>query len=154
MFDHPSAKPFLQVPMDPLSSAASVITVVQISKEILTACGKYALDVKDAKKDIERLSSEVKALHGVLNRVKDLAEGQDTATLPTFQTITAAIAQCLSELVELKTHLDPGKKRQAMNRLGLRALKWPFKSEDVNKLLEALERHKATINLALTTDQR
>jgi hypothetical protein len=153
VFDHPSAKPFLQVPMDPLSSAASVITVVQISKEILTACGKYALDVKDAKKDIERLSSEVKALHGVLNRVKDLAEGQDTATLPTFQTITAAIAQCLSELVELKTHLDPGKKRQAMNRLGLRALKCPFKSEDVNKLLEALER-QATINLAFTAGLR
>lgn len=139
--------------MDMLSGAASVVAVIQISKEILTLCGKFALDVKDAKKGIECLSSEVKAFHGVLNRVRDLAEDQDAAKLQTFQTLTAAIAQCSSELVELKTRLDPGKKRQAMNRLGLRALKWPFKSEDVNKLLEALER-QATINLAFTAGLR
>ncbi|KAF8542441.1 NACHT and WD40 domain protein [Trichophaea hybrida] len=138
--------------MDPLSLSASVIAVVQISKEILTLCGKYALDVKGAKKDIENLRSEVTALHVVLNRVKDLAEGHHAAKLPGLQSLAVAIGQCSSELEDLKTRLDPGKMRLAMNRLRI-SLKWPFESEDVNKCIAALERIKTTISLALCADQ-
>jgi len=143
-----------QILMDPLSGAASVIAVVQISKEILTLCGKYALDVKDAKDDIDRLSSEIMALRDVLNTVNDLAEGPDAAKFPALRDLTKTISQCLSELMHLKTQLDPGKGRRAMKRLGIRALKWPFKTEDINKCIVSLERSKTTINLALSADQR
>ncbi|KAF8533679.1 vegetative incompatibility protein HET-E-1 [Trichophaea hybrida] len=139
--------------MDPLSLTASIIAVVQISKEILTLCGKYAADVKDAKADIESLTSEVTAFHDVLNKVKDLAEGPNAAELPTLNTLIPTIEHSLSELKDLKTRLNPGKRRKAMKRVGLGALKWPFKSGDVNKFIEALERSKTTISVAFNTDQ-
>jgi hypothetical protein len=139
--------------MDPLSFTASVITVIRISKEILTLCGRYVSDVKHAKKDIECLSGEVMALQDILNRVKDLAEGPDAAMLPTLNALNVAIDQCSSELEGLKTRLDPGKVRLAMNQLRVR-LKWPFKSEDVKKCIAALERSKTTITLALSAGQR
>ena len=41
-----------------------------------------------------------------------------------------------------------------MGRLGLRALKWPFKSRDVNNTVEELTRRIGTIILALNLDQR
>lgn len=40
-----------------------------------------------------------------------------------------------------------------MKRVGLRALKWPFSSAEVDKTVTALERCKAAFTLALTTDQ-
>ncbi|KAF8535913.1 vegetative incompatibility protein HET-E-1 [Trichophaea hybrida] len=138
--------------MDPLSGAASVIAVVQISKEVLTLCVKYALDAKDAKDDIDRLSSEITALCDILNRVNDLTNGPDAAKHPALRDLTMTISQCSLELTNLQTQLDPGKGRRVMKRLGLRALKWPFKSEDINKCIASLERSKTTINLALSAD--
>jgi hypothetical protein len=139
--------------MEALGVAASIIAVVQIAEKILTLCGKYSLGAKDAKTDIERLSNEITALRNVLTIVKDLAQGPNAAKLPALNTLPGAIDQCSAELVDLISCLDPGKRRQLMNNLGLR-LTWPFKSEDVNKRIAALERSKATINLALNTDQR
>jgi len=140
--------------MDPLSGAASVIAVIQISKEVLTLCGKYALDALDAKDDIDRLSCEIMAVYDVLTRVNDLTSGPDAAKFPALRDLTVTISQCSSELTNLKTRLDPGKGRQVMKRFGLRALKWPFKTEDINKCIVSLERSKTTINLALSADQR
>ncbi|KAF8535433.1 NACHT and WD40 domain protein [Trichophaea hybrida] len=139
--------------MDPLSGAASVIAVVQISKEVLSLCGKYALDAKDAKGDIDRLSREIAALCNVLNRVNDVTNGPDVAKFPALRDLTMTISQCSSELTNLKTQLDPGKGRRVMKRLGLHALMWPFKTEDINKCISSLERCKTTINLALSADQ-
>jgi len=137
--------------MDPLSSVASVIAVVQISERILTLCCEYAVAVKDAKGDIDRLNSEVTALFDVLKRVKYMAEGPDATTLTALNALAKPIAQCSSELLALRARLDPT--RKTMNRLGLRSLKWPFKSKDVNKIIEVLQRYKTTINMALNADQ-
>ncbi|KAF8535105.1 NACHT and WD40 domain protein [Trichophaea hybrida] len=139
--------------MDPLSGAASVIAVVQISKEVLSLCGKYAKDAKDAKDDIDRLTNEIAALCDVLNRVNDLTNGPDAAKFPALRDLTMTISQCSSELTNLKTQLNLGKGRRVMKRLGLRALMWPFKTEDINKCSASLERCKTTINLALSADQ-
>ncbi|KAF8537665.1 vegetative incompatibility protein HET-E-1 [Trichophaea hybrida] len=139
--------------MDPLSGTASVIAVIQISKEVLSLCVKYALDAKDAKDDIDRLSSEIAALCDVLHRVNDLTNGPDAAKFPALRDLTMTISQCSSELTNLKTQLDPGKGRRVMKRLGLHALMWPFKTEDINKFIASLERCKTTINLALSADQ-
>jgi len=61
--------------MEALGVAASVIAAVQISKEILSLCAQYALDVKDAKTDIDRLRNKVATVRDVLNGVKYLVEG-------------------------------------------------------------------------------
>jgi hypothetical protein len=40
-----------------------------------------------------------------------------------------------------------------MRRYGIRALKWPFKSKEVDQLLASLDRHERTILLGLQVDQ-
>lgn len=54
--------------MDGLSSAASVISVIQVAGRILSLCGNYIIAVKGAKNDIEHLHKEVKSVTGVLQK--------------------------------------------------------------------------------------
>jgi hypothetical protein len=140
--------------MEALGVATSVITAVQISKEILSLCAQYALDVKDAKTGIDRLRNEVATVRDVLKGVQYLVEGEDAPKLPTLNTTTVVIDQCLSELEHLKTLLNPEKSQHPMKRLGSRALRWPFQKNDVNKIIEALQKYKTTLNLAIDIDQR
>ena len=125
--------------MDGLSSAASVIAVVDISVKVLTLCGEYASAVQGAKEEIERLTCEIEALRLVLESVTDETGCRD------------ALHQCLSELQVIEARLS-SKKTSKMTRWGVRALKWPFKKKDVDLLLSALERHKTTLTAALISN--
>jgi hypothetical protein len=138
--------------MDPLSTTGSAIAVIQLVDRILSLCCSYALAVKDAKGEIDRLYSEVTALHEVLKSVRALQERRDTTNQPALNMLATHIAECSSQLVDIQTRLDPA--HQTTNQLRMRSLKWPFKSKDVNDIIAKLERHKTTINLALNADQR
>ena len=141
--------------MDGLSRAASVIAVVQISAQVFDLCRTYYLEVKEARKDIQRLRDEVISLQDVLTNVADLAEDPGSAKpliLSLLNQHDGPVQQCQKDLIGLIAKLEPGKGKNKMNQFGLRALKWPFTSKDVEKLLVMIERHKATFNLALTTD--
>lgn len=140
-----------------LGEAASIIAVIQIADRILCLCGTYATAVKDAKKDIERLAGEVEALQKALKSADEMAHSSpmklDTSG-SVSEVLAGSIEQCRSALGELESQLDPGEKRKIVSRFGIRALKWPFKSKDVTKIIDALSRHKGTIILALNMDQR
>jgi Fungal N-terminal domain of STAND proteins len=140
--------------MDPLSCAASVIALIQISDGILSLCREYALGVRDAREDIRRLDNEVRALCDVMKRVDKMTQSSDATRLQASKSLADTMMVCLSDLNSIKSRLDPGRGRKVINRVGLRALKWPFKSKDVVKIIEALDRHKGTISLALHVDQR
>jgi len=133
--------------MEALGGAASIIAVVEISHKILTLCGTYASAVKNAKDDIASLKSEVATLLDVLTILKGIAEDEnaDETKVSALKTLGKTIQQCHSELQDLGTRLDRGIGR----RFGFRAIKWPFKSNDVNKVIATLERHKTTIDMAL-----
>ena len=143
--------------MEGLAGAASIIAVIQVADRILTLCGNYALAVKDAKKDIERLMTEVASLDNVLKRVDGMAKS-DAMNLYISHSVVkelgGTIRGCRSTLCELEAQLDPGKRHKLMSHFGIRALKWPFKSKDVINIIETLNRHKCTIILALNLDQR
>ncbi|KAI9735737.1 MAG: hypothetical protein M1818_006345 [Claussenomyces sp. TS43310] len=123
--------------MDGLSAAASIIAVVQISGQVFDLCRTYYLEVKEARKDIQQLRDEVTSLQDDLASVADLAEGPGSAE---------------PSILGLIAKLEPGQGRKKMKQFGIRALKWPFTSKEVEKLLVIIGRHKATFNLALTTD--
>jgi hypothetical protein len=61
-----------------------------------------------------------------------------------------SLEQCLRELGGLKSELESGK---AMSRFGVRALKWPFTSKQVEKIVSSLEGHEHTFTLAFQIDQ-
>jgi hypothetical protein len=141
--------------MDPFSGAASVIAVVQISGQVFDLCRTYYLEVKEARKDIQLIRDEVISLQDVLTNVADLAEDPDSAKLPILSLLNqpdGPVQQCQKDLAGLVAKLEPGQGKSKMKQFGLRALKWPFSSKDVEKLLATIGRHKATFNLALTAD--
>jgi hypothetical protein len=139
--------------MDGLGVAANVIAVVELSAKIASLCIQYSLAVKRAKADIERLGAEVDSLTELLRGVEKLLKGPEKIQLGASQRLNDALQDCFLQLTQLSTTLDSGKTRKTMSRIGIRALKWPFESRGVAKVINDLERSKQTISLALQVDQ-
>jgi ankyrin repeat domain-containing protein 50 len=142
--------------MDPLSATASFIAIIQISGQIFDLCQTYYLAVKEARGDIRRLRAEVTSLRDVLVNVNDLLDTPgdapgDAQSAALRSRLSGPLEQCQKDLAELLTKLAPGNGKSEMKQFGLRALKWPFGSKEVDKVLLVIERYKATFNLALTT---
>ncbi|KAH6667724.1 hypothetical protein B0J14DRAFT_170784 [Halenospora varia] len=138
-----------------LGEAASIIAAIQISGKIFDLCQTYYLGVKEARKDIQRLREEVTSLQDVLTNLADLAEDQGMAKRSILSLLNqqdGPVQQCQKDLTGLIAKLEPGQAKNKMKPFGLRALKWPFTSKDVEKLLVITGRHKATFNLALTAE--
>jgi hypothetical protein len=139
--------------MDGLSGAASVIAVIDISAKIVSLCFQYSIAVKDAKDDIERVQRKLSNIIHILEQIKQLLDSQDKTRLPTTQGLFSSLAQCLAELEGLQLELEPGKTRKTMSRIGFRALKWPFTSKQVDKIVSNLRGYEQTFSLALQVDQ-
>jgi len=139
--------------MEGLGAAASVIAVIALSAKVAKLCKQYPLEVKSARNDISRLQNEVNNLGKVVSDVQHLVDGPDGARLSASEKLLGAIDNCSTQLKTLEQKLDLSKTRKPMSSLGLRALKWPFQSKEVDKVISELERCKATILLALQVDQ-
>jgi hypothetical protein len=139
--------------MDGLSAAASVIAVVDMSAKITSLCFQYLIAAKDAKNDIERLQRKVAEIWGILEKIKQLLDGRDKARLSTTSELADSLKECFRELEGLKALLEPGNTHKAMRPLGVRALKWPFTSKQVEKMVVSLEKYQQTFSLALQVDQ-
>jgi hypothetical protein len=139
--------------MDGLSGAASVIAVIDIAAKIVSLCFQYSKAVKDAKDDVERVQRKVGDITHTLEQIMQLLDGPDKTRLPTTQGLFSSLAKCLKELENLQVELEPGKGRKTMSRIGLRALKWPFTSKQVDKIVSNLEGFEQTFNFALQVDQ-
>jgi septal ring factor EnvC (AmiA/AmiB activator) len=139
--------------MDGLSGAASIIAVVEISAKVVSLCVQYSVAVKDARRDIERLQRKVTDIKNVLEKVRNLLDKQDKSQLHTARELADPLKDCREQLQELETQLEPGRGRTAMRRVGIRALKWPFTSKQVEKMVVSLEQYGHTFSLALQIDQ-
>lgn len=135
-----------------MDSAASVIAVIQLVDRVLCLCGEYAIAVKDAYKDIERLSKEMKNTKDILEKVSDLLRGPDGTKLVASQSLKEAVTGYISELEGIEGKLRPGKRQKAMSRVGLRALMWPLKKKEIESVMGNLERYKQLVIGALQVD--
>lgn len=87
----------------------------------------------------------------ILGGAKQLLDERGTTRLSTAHKPIDSLSGCLLRPEELKAQLDPGKTRKTMERLGIRALQWPFMREEVEKIV-SLERYEQTFVLALQVD--
>ncbi|KAH7309366.1 ankyrin repeat-containing domain protein [Rhexocercosporidium sp. MPI-PUGE-AT-0058] len=141
--------------MDSLSGAASVIAVIDISAKIFELCQTYVSAVKEARKDIQRLRDGVTSLQDVMTDVRDLAEDSSFSTRSIFSHLNqhnGPVQQCERDLRRLVAQLELGEGESKMRQFGLRALKWPFSSKDIDRRLQIINDHKATFTLALSSD--
>jgi cysteinyl-tRNA synthetase len=143
--------------MDGLSGAASVIAVVDLSAKVASLCFQYSVAVKHAKEDIERLQQKADDLKNVLEKLQQLLDKHDKSQLSTTHTVLDPLRKCSQELKKvgdaLQANLSPSSGRKAMQKLGIRALKWPFTSKEVEKTVQNLKEYENTFSLALQVDQ-
>lgn len=139
--------------MDPLSGAASVIAVIQLTGGIVQICGKYLKDVKNATQDIQRFEEKIAALAQVLQSLNGLISGSDGKKLTVTQDLVDNIAKCSSALTNLKEKINPETTQRRMRKWGLRALKWPLARPEVDSAIMELEWYKTTFALSLQVDQ-
>ncbi|KAJ6107986.1 NACHT and WD40 domain protein [Penicillium sp. IBT 18751x] len=139
--------------MDGLSSAASVIAVIQLTGSIVKICGSYLQEAKDARDQIIALQRTVTGLESILYKLSELLQGPCDAKLGTFSLLVNDVSDCLSRLEGLKEKIDPVGGKRMMRRLGIRALKWPLRRAEVNKIIHDLERYKSSFILSLQVDQ-
>ncbi|KAJ5369269.1 uncharacterized protein N7496_009029 [Penicillium cataractarum] len=138
--------------MDPLSSAASVIAVIQLAGSIAKLCGGYIQDVKDARDQIFSLQQAITGLQGTLQDLHKLLQDKGRP-LPTSSRLVSNIADCLSDLGALEAKLDLGKAKKLMSKVGFRTLKWPLKRAELEGVIQSLEKYKSSFILSLQVDQ-
>ncbi|KAH6627042.1 hypothetical protein B0J18DRAFT_157987 [Chaetomium sp. MPI-SDFR-AT-0129] len=143
--------------MEAVSAAANIIAVLQLVERITLLCSRYVKAVKGAKSDIERLQRELEGLRHVLNGTHQLVQGPSGARLETSQLLMPALQRCFTELDGLGNALEEpltsGKRGRLLTRFGLRDLKWPFQSAQIDRTVESLTKFRDTFSAALNLDQ-
>lgn len=139
--------------MDPLSSAAGVIAVIQLTGSLVKLCGGYIQEMKGARDEIFTLQRAIAGLQGTLQDLQKFLQSNDGKALPTSSRLVSNIADCLSDLRALEARLDPGKGKKLMSKAGFRVLKWPLKRTEVDGVTQNLERYKSSFLLSLQVDQ-
>ncbi|KAI9878142.1 MAG: hypothetical protein M1830_001788 [Pleopsidium flavum] len=140
--------------MDPLSVTASIFTILELSEAVLSICYKFRKSVKGASGEAAKITKDLKALQDILEQLLELAEIEEktgTCRLSSLSSLTKSngpLARCLHELESLEQKLKPA---TGLKQVG-KALSWPFKEGEVRKALEGLESIKASLQLALITD--
>lgn len=126
--------------MEGLAAAGSVVAVLEIAVEITRLCSGYIHDVRHASQDIQRLLSKVSALSDVLKKLQETAQLKDSG---------AIIVQCVNDLGSIKEKLEPSKGRRAAKFVGIRALRWPFTSKEVEEKVRLVENYLLIFNTSL-----
>ncbi|TGO47906.1 hypothetical protein BCON_0259g00150 [Botryotinia convoluta] len=134
-----------------LGVASSIAGLVSLADTVVRLGYKYIRDVKDAEKSIQNLVKEVNNLSGVLHSLENMAqalEAQDTSVHS-----SSKIKHLYSCQIILEKMTDQLQKAIPEVKSISQKLKWPFKKAVTSELLEEIQSHKVTMNMALNTQQ-
>ncbi|KAH3995573.1 hypothetical protein HBI56_146120 [Parastagonospora nodorum] len=136
--------------MDPLSITASIVALLQLSNKVIS----YLNDVEDASKDRAKCAIEATNLHSLLTSLRFRLEEGDAsspwyAAIRGLATKKGPLDQFKETLEVLQARITSGKGRfgQAID-----VLTWKFKKEEVDRILQCMERLKTLIGIALQMD--
>ncbi|CAG9988698.1 unnamed protein product [Clonostachys byssicola] len=135
--------------MEGIGVAANLVAVVDITAKIAAQCYDYAKKVYSAKADIDRVQKEIIALTGIAKSVQGLLSGPNGDRLATSHPLQTAIGDALDLLRTVDEKMALKKGQKTMSRLGLRALKWPFKKSEIKVIIGDLRNCGQNINSAL-----
>ncbi|KAH0563191.1 hypothetical protein GP486_002237 [Trichoglossum hirsutum] len=133
--------------MAEIGLAASIIAVIQISRTVIAQAYKYGQSVKNAKKDIERIESELKDVESRLTKLQDLVDkaqesGHPLDCWPTLVSMNqedGPLSKCKLALNCLLAELAPVDSWRAKMK---ERTTWPNKVTKVEKALEAIMQQK------------
>lgn len=149
--------------MDPLSTVASILAVIQVADRVISLCKFYLELARDAPSDLRVILIETSALKTILDNIQFLAShGHGPVNLDTLTGKDGPIEGCRKALDQLSglfsseyAHgISSTRSRRRIVKDTWATLAWPFKESTARKLLAEVVQHKSTLNLALTVDIR
>lgn len=134
---------------EPLSTAASIIAVIQITAAVASLSYRYTNGLNRAPDDLQRFMNELKLLTIVLSNLQISALENPESTA--LWNLDHPIQSCTLEMGSLKGKLAPKK-----NWLGsaLAKLQWPLDETETMEYIWRIERLKSHFMLALSADQQ
>lgn len=126
--------------------------LTDVSTKILTECSQYAISVKHAKRDIERLRVRLANLNNILQQASMLVRSANVDDLIVSKGLEGVFRDCQATLEQIYGVLEAGSSTE-MRRLGQRALEWPLKEKEVTEAIAKLERYEQSIMSGLQIDQ-
>ncbi|KAF4629542.1 hypothetical protein G7Y89_g8607 [Cudoniella acicularis] len=134
---------------DAIGLASSIAGLLTIADVIVRKGFKYIKDVKEAHESVTKLVEEVNNLSCILHGLNNVAQRleEDEASLdPSTQ--VHYIESCYKTLSEILKHFNDAIPAMLMSKSS--KMMWPIKKSHIKELLMDVERHKATMTLAMT----
>ncbi|KAH7014279.1 uncharacterized protein B0I36DRAFT_425768 [Microdochium trichocladiopsis] len=135
-----------------LGLVASVIAVVDLSSKLAKLCFTYSREVSGAQDDIFRFQERLAAIEALARRLQDLLRSPQ-APRDSHASLQAVLHGIRRRLGEAQKILEPSTSRLMMSRVGVHALKWPFKSKAMATIIADLLQDEVAILAFLQADQ-
>lgn len=144
--------------MDPLSTVASIIAVLQAAACVISICYDIRAARRQPPKSLVRVVQEVRGVRDVIETIQVLLDdtAESSSLLKSGQWVghlASTLANILSELQDLESKIQPltfpastPSRRQAV----LSVLGWRLKEFDAQKAIQRLHNYKTTLSLALS----
>lgn len=133
---------------DPISISSGIAGLVTLGIQVTGVVYSYLHAVKDKSKNVKELHDELILLGGVLSKLQyflasSAAKANDFDEPDSI--LSKAVAACKERVERIGEKLKPkeSKLARAVDRLV-----WPFKEEELQKLMEALRRFRSTFEFA------
>ncbi|KAI5815433.1 hypothetical protein BZA77DRAFT_344906 [Pyronema omphalodes] len=147
--------------MDPLSLSASIAGLISLTIEVTKIISEYRSGFKNAPKEASELSTEVAALHHVLETaleilINEYSNSEDT-TFDEKNILFSIVDACEEHMNVIHTKmakLQAGIKGAAKFPLLMARLKWPFEREDCQQSIQIIHRYVQTLQVLLIASNR
>ncbi|KAF5525811.1 hypothetical protein CGCA056_v003708 [Colletotrichum aenigma] len=130
-------------------------SLIAISELCVKSIALYRT-VKDATKNRARLAAEIQFCKAVIDELQN-ASADDVwkATMEVLVGDGGPLKLLEETLLSLHQKLTPREASPSKGfRHGLNVLKWPFEEKEIKKILDMIERQKASLSLALDNNSR
>lgn len=140
--------------MDPISAAASIASLLELSIKVTSAIRSYYLAVKNSSKEISEIEIELELLTEALQRLETMITKNGSRSgsrlFMSSSVLATAVKSCEGQIREISSKLELPK-NGSISRV-LDRLKWPFSAKEVQRLLESLRRYTSTFQFSLTVE--
>lgn len=134
---------------DPVSLVTGIAGLLSLAGEVISKCYRYGCAVSGAPDEAKRLVTELTGLSGILVGVQVLVKN---SALPEYQ-LETSLKNCLYVLQTLSSKLQKYSPESGTStgKRTISRLLWPLRRSDTEELITAVERHKNTLSLSLST---
>lgn len=137
---------------DPLSVAAGVVGILNVTIHLGLTLGDVIKRAKNAPEDCNRLQSEVQDIQNVLQQLSQYLNGSKIVSrsrraLIMVDQVATTLASCITTFDELNAFVESLRHETSMGILD--RLRWLTKSNDLKQFLARTETHKSSLMLTL-----